>query len=470
MIPGIGRENVRAGPVATVPPVRWRSGLLAGVLVGVGAVLLPGVAAASTPTVSESFSAASIPLNDTGTLTFTIDNSADTSVHAVGFDDHLPTGIQVDGNPSASSGCIGLPTTGLSDLSFTGSVAPQGICTVSVGVEGVQDGAWDNPATVTIDLSSSINTDASVDVVAPPSISAAFGTSLLGLDGTTPVTFTIANPNPGFALSGLAFTDQLPGGLVVVGSPGDTCGGAVTAVAGTNSLGLSDGQLSPGSSCTVSVTVVAIATGALSNTTTQVSSVEGGIGNSASAGVTVIGPPTVALSSPVASYEYAFGQQVRASYSCTDDPSGPGIASCAGDIPSGSLINTSKPGVYTFTVTAISKDGGIATDIVFYSVAPDNRFTVAKPRVHSAGSIDLALKVPGPGRITVLEKASGLRGVFARGSATARRAGTVRLTINPGAAGRRDLRRRHSLRLTVTVGYTPTGGTQRTTSLKLNLA
>lgn len=469
MIPAMEREHVRARPAATVPPVRWRPGFLASVVVLAGAMALPVGAAAATPTISEAFSPGSIELNGTSTLTFTISNP-DGSLHMVSFDDTLPAGLQVVGTPTTT--CMVPPAVvssgGSSDVAFTDAALTDTSCTVSAAVQGVQAGHWDNLVMVSVD-GMSVPVDAAIDVVAPPSISAGFGTSLLGLDGTTPLTFTIANPNPNYALSGVAFTDTLPAGLVVAGPPGGTCSGAVTAVAGTDSVGLSGGQLSPASSCTVSARVVATATGALSDTTTQVTSNEGGIGNTATAGLNVIGPPTVTLSSPVGGQVYAYGQRVRAIYSCADDPSGPGIASCAGDIPSGLEIDTSKAGPHTFTVTATSNDGGSATDIVFYSVAPDNRFSVAKPRVGSGGTVAFALTVPGPGRIDVVETVSGTKLVFARGTATARRSGTVRLRLRPTAQGREAMKRRRNLRLVVIVGYTPTGGSRRTTRSVLKL-
>jgi uncharacterized repeat protein (TIGR01451 family) len=431
------------------------------VLVCAGLMGLPAVASAAT--ISESFTPTSIALNDTTTVTLTIDN-ADTLQHAVSFDDALPGGVQLAGTPTTT--CPGLPTsTGPSDLGYAGTIAAQSTCTVSATLRGVQAGAWENPVSMTTDagVGGTATADASIDIVAPPSISAAFGTALLGLDGATPLTFTITNPNPTFALTGVSFTDTLPTGMVIAAQPATTnsCGGTLTAVAGTDSLGLSGGQLAPGT-CTVSATVVATATGTVTDTTTQVTSTEGGIGNTASAALTVIGAPTVALSSPAPGHAYAFGQQVPAAFRCADDPNGPGISSCTGTVPNGSLIATGRAGAHSFTVTATSLDGGVASDTVFYSVAPDNRFTVTKRRGRPDGSIEFVVKAPGPGRITVLEKAPGARFVFARATAQARRAGKLHLTISPTARGRRTVQHSQRLRVTVTVGYTPKGGTLRT--------
>lgn len=427
-------------------------------------VVLP--AAANAATVSESFSSPTIPLNGTRTLTFTIDNP-DASQHSLAFADALPAGLQVVGTPTTTCG-VGVPvTTGPSNISFIGTFSDTPGCVVSASVQGVQVGHWDDPVAVTFD-GVSVNLDASVNVLQPPAISAAFGTTLLGVHGTTPLTFTLTNPNQSFALTGVAFTDTLPAGLVLAGQPAaaDGCGGTLTAAAGTDSLGLGGGQIGPGATCTVSATVAALAAGTLTDTSTQILSTEGGIGNTAAAALTVIGAPTVTMASPGRGRVYAYGQKVRAAFSCTDDPAGPGIRACTGSLPSGSLINTRQVGSHRFTVTATSFDGGTASHTVLYSVAPDNRVKLRRARGRANGSISFGVTVPGRGTLRVVETAPG-HVVFARHRFSLRHAGLVRATIEPSPRSRAMLARRHSLRLTVRVTYTPRGGTARTTSFRV---
>ena len=50
----------------------------------------------------------------------------------------------------------------------------------------------------------------------PPTIEKAFGTDPILAGGTSLLTFTIANPNPSDGLSGVAFSDTYPAGLVHV--------------------------------------------------------------------------------------------------------------------------------------------------------------------------------------------------------------------------------------------------------------
>jgi uncharacterized repeat protein (TIGR01451 family) len=127
----------------------------------------------------------------------------------------------------------------------------------------------------------------------PPSISKAFGAASISVGGTTTLTFTIENDN-GFAITGVAFTDSLPVGLTVAGTPGvsSTCGGTVTAVANSTSITLTGGTVPAGfgGTCTISVNVTGVTSGMKVNVSGAVSATEGGTGNTATASITVLDP------------------------------------------------------------------------------------------------------------------------------------------------------------------------------------
>jgi hypothetical protein len=126
-------------------------------------------------------------------------------------------------------------------------------------------------------------------VVSPPTIAKAFGVISMGAGSTTALTFILTNPNTTLTLNALAFTDNLPAGLVVATPSvvtGICDGGTITATAGGTSITLAGASLTPGASCTFSVDVTATGTpsGLLTNTTSTVTSVFGAQGVAAPVG------------------------------------------------------------------------------------------------------------------------------------------------------------------------------------------
>jgi len=126
--------------------------------------------------------------------------------------------------------------------------------------------------------------------VLPPTIAKSFGAASVALNGTTTLTFNLANPNTSSSLSGVAFTDTMPSGLVV-STPnalsGSCGGGTITATAGSASVNLSGATLAASATCNFVVNVTGMAGGAQNNTTSAVTSTEGGTGKTASASITV---------------------------------------------------------------------------------------------------------------------------------------------------------------------------------------
>jgi Ca2+-binding RTX toxin-like protein len=77
------------------------------------------------------------------------------------------------------------------------------------------------------------------------------------------------------------------------------------------------------------------------------------------------GDPTVTITSPTAG-RYLQGAVVTADYACTDADSG--IAACTGTVADGARIDTSRPGIHSFTVTARDRAGNDHTATVAYTV------------------------------------------------------------------------------------------------------
>ncbi len=164
----------------------------------------------------------------------------------------------------------------------------------------------------------------------PPSISKLFLPDTVRVNGTSLLSFTIANPNSdtNVTLTGIQFTDALPAGMVVA-SPNQLnsdCGGTVTAVPGSSSISLSGGIVAPvvallparlsllsiaprqrasmpvlsqslsaaTGACFISVAVQATTIGVLNNTTGPISAFESGPGaTSNTASLTVNAAPIV---------------------------------------------------------------------------------------------------------------------------------------------------------------------------------
>jgi hypothetical protein len=262
------------------------------------------------PTIQKAFGAATIPLNGTTTLSFTITNPAanPTSADGIAFSDTLQSGLQVASPNGLSNTCGGsvTATAGLSSISLLGgSIAtPGATCTVTVSVTGTQSGNVPNTTSAVSSTNGgtgAVSNTANLIVVSPPTIQKAFSASTIPLNGTTTLTFTITNPNSATDFTGVAFSDMLPTtpGTIVVGSTPNVnngCGGTVTATAGAGSISLANGNVTHNGQCTLKVDVKGTVAGNVSNITGAVSSTEGGTGtasNIATLTVEAAVPPTI---------------------------------------------------------------------------------------------------------------------------------------------------------------------------------
>jgi uncharacterized repeat protein (TIGR01451 family) len=237
-----------------------------------------------------------------------------------------------------------------------------------------------------------------VAVTVPPTIAKAFGADTILLNGTTNLTLTITNPNTGITLTGIAFTDSLPAGLVVAPTPGlsSTCGGSVSGVAGSGSVSLSGGELTANTSCTVSANVMGTTPGSKNNSVT-VTSTEGGTGNTANATLSVIAPAThFSVSAPAtATAEEAFNFTVTAldqfentvtSYTGTVHFTS---SDSAAVLPSDATL-TSGAGTFSATLWTAGSRTITATDTVSSSV------TGTSGVINVTRSADLALSKSAP--------------------------------------------------------------------------
>lgn len=108
-------------------------------------------------------------------------------------------------------------------------------------------------------------------------------------------------------------------------------------------------------------------------------------------------PPTPSITTPANGATYTAGQVVDSNFGCTDGSGGTGISSCLDQNgnPSGLPVDTSAPGLHTFTVNATSSDGLTGTASTSYTV-------VAAPspgdlQIDTSGSVSRSSTTVDPG-------------------------------------------------------------------------
>lgn len=231
---------------------------------------------------------------------------------------------------------------------------------------------------------------AAITVIAPAQITKAFGNPAVAPGQSTTLTFRISNPNATTALTGVAVTDVLPAGLVVSAAGGATtncafgAGGGVTAIAGSNTIGIFNGTLAAGTFCTVTVIVTGTTAGPQVNTTSTITSVEGGIGGVGRAAILVGDPFQVRYASNlpigdsfinftndgssattsfpaengnicVNAYAFSPDEQLISCCSCVVTPNGLDSLSARNDL----ISNTLTPGVPTSIVIKLVATTGV---------------------------------------------------------------------------------------------------------------
>jgi len=258
------------------------------------------------PGFAQALSPASIVQGGITTATFTIDNSS-SALTASNLDvsNTLPAGLVVAPTPNASVTCTSgsaTATAGSSVISYSGgSVAAGASCTISLDLRATGTGSLVNTSG---DLTSSLgNSGTATDTLnvtaAPvPGFSKAFASSSVTLGSGTALSFTIDNSSALVEATSLDFTDTLPAGMVVA-SPANastTCSlGTLTATAGTGTISYTGGSIAASSSCSISVDVITSASGALVNTSGDLTS---SLGNSGTATDT-LNVPALSFDSPL---------------------------------------------------------------------------------------------------------------------------------------------------------------------------
>jgi len=264
--------------------------------------LVGGVAASAPPAsdvlridllaLAKSF-AASVGAGGTVTLSFQITNQGTAVVSGIGFTDDLSAtlpGLVAVGLPASGICGVGSSLTGTSQLAFSGgSLAAGASCSFGVTVQvpaAAAPGTYPNTTSSLFVSGEPSGTPASADLVIepPPLFAKSFSPATLTVGGVSTLTFSVNNGVTPIPATGLAFTDNLPAGLVVAAPPNviNPCGGVVTATPGTGLVSLSGGAVA--AVCTLQVDVTAATAGGYVNTSGALTS---SLGNSGTATATV---------------------------------------------------------------------------------------------------------------------------------------------------------------------------------------
>ncbi|NDJ77472.1 MAG: DUF11 domain-containing protein [Chloroflexi bacterium] len=129
----------------------------------------------------------------------------------------------------------------------------------------------------------------------PPTLAKAFNPPNINVGDTAQLTFQITNNYAAASLSGIAFTDQLPGGggITYTGVISNTCGGTLDTTGNGNTLlTFSGGSIAglAGSTCTIVVRVQGNADGTYDNVTSNLFSYNSTGTSSSGADTLIVGP------------------------------------------------------------------------------------------------------------------------------------------------------------------------------------
>ena len=247
-------------------------------------------------TVAKAFYPTTVNPNGISTLTITLTNTNTSPLTDVSLADPLPfsnatSGVFAAPTPNISTTCgsgsvvVNTAANQSQTLVMTGGTIPAqvggvaGVCTINIDVIG-RGAATTRTNTIPVANVSATISDTG-DVIAPQAAASATLTianiSIGVVKGFTPLTIfggsastlTVQLNNPTNAqLVGIAFTDNMPAGMIIANPPNlnvGTCGGAISGVPGANTFSFSGGNLPPAGSCSLSLSVTMTVNANLTN-------------------------------------------------------------------------------------------------------------------------------------------------------------------------------------------------------------
>lgn len=367
---------------------------------------------AAAPAVTIAFSAAAVGAGSTAGLSFTIVNpNAATSLSGIAFIDNLPAGLLVAPAPAVTNNCGGAVGAAAGSPSITltgGALAGGASCTISLSVQATSAGTM-NDATGAISANESgpggASNTATLEVIQPPTISAAFSAPSVPLNGTVSLVFTFTNPSSTTAFANVGVTDSLPSGLAVANPNGatNTCpasyGLTVAATPGAANIAISAQNLPPGASCSASISVTAVSAGNQIDPTASLTAgfnngsgtLVGINGGTASASIAVVAPP--AISATFASGAISAGDSTALTFTISNPPANTVTLSGLGFIdalPTGLTVISATESVCNGGTLTTNPATGIVLSGGTLGVNGECQFTVMVTAGASGSFIDSA--------------------------------------------------------------------------------
>lgn len=260
---------------------------------GVTTALLPAGPASNSailivaqkPAIAKAFVPASLPPGGSGSMELTITNPDSIPLTGINFTDSYPANL-VNGSPLSLGGtCGGIVTTatagGATFNVTSGTVPALSSCTITVPVTSSVAGTYNNAtsgvATSETGSAGTASNTATLNVVAPPAVTAkSFAPALISQGGVSTMTVTLHNSNA-VPLTNVNFSDALTNMTVAGSAIGGSCVGTTSSpalVSGATSLNLSVPTIAAGTSCTVTIQITSNVSGANSNQTSGATSTQ----------------------------------------------------------------------------------------------------------------------------------------------------------------------------------------------------
>jgi len=354
--------------------------------------------AVALPTIGKSFAPASVLVGTPATLTLTLGNANAAAITlTAALTDTLPAGLVVATPNGLGGTCPGAATAvaGGSTVAYAnGAAIPPGGCTIVVNVTAPVSGSYVNtipPAALQTSVGNNVApASATLQVVVLPTLAKSFAPATIIAGAASTLTLTLGNPNAAPVTLTAALTDTLPAGMVVRPPlvQGGSCPGAVTAVAGGNTVTYASGASIPAGGCTITVQVTANASGSYVNTIPAGALAIAGGSNLAPASATLSVPatPMVAKSfDPLDPRPYTL---TTLTITLANPNAGAATltAELVDTLPAGLTVETTLPASGTCDLAGVVLAAGSVTYQTGRTIPPGNCTIVVSVRVAGPGN------------------------------------------------------------------------------------